>query len=228
LQDNISRFKEIEKLYKLSIGELKKKIYKQKGNEIHIPVKQLMAFNNKALIYEIISPFGFQEKQVEEVVKLADSESGKFIQLPEGRYRIIRHRHWFIISPVQAMEAENIIIGEKDKEIIFLSGKLKMERTLNLTVQTLTDTVSLDAKEITFPLLLRKWKTGDYFYPLGMKKKKKISRFLIDQKLSKSDKEKVWVIETNQRILWVVGYRIDERFKVTEKTKQVLQISLQA
>ena len=226
LQDNINRFKEIEKLYRFSVEELKKKICKQRGNEIHVPVKQLMSYNNRALIYEIISPYGFQEKQLDEVIKLSDSGSGKYIQSPSNDYRIIRHRHWFIISPIQTNKAENIVIENGDNEIILSEGKLRIEITSNQPPATSNQIASLDLKEITFPLLLRKWRTGDYFYPLGMKKKKKLSRFFIDNKLSKSEKEKIWVIESNQRIAWVVGYRIDERFKVTEKTTQILQVSL--
>ncbi|MGH2552587.1 MAG: tRNA lysidine(34) synthetase TilS [Chitinophagaceae bacterium] len=226
LQDNINRFKEIDRLYQLAVSGLKKKICKKKGNEIHIPVKQLIAFNNRALIYEIISPYSFHEKQVDEVIKLAGSGSGKYIQSSTGNYRVIRHRHWFIISPVRATDSENIVIESGDKEINFSLGNLYVEITGNIKQQAVNIGASLDAREITFPLLLRKWKTGDYFYPLGMKKKKKLSRFFIDQKLSKSEKEKVWVVESGQRIAWVVGYRIDERFKVTDKTKNVLNITL--
>jgi tRNA(Ile)-lysidine synthase len=230
LTDNINRFLEIEQLYKLSTQAIIKKLCRIKGNEIHIPVKQLLQYNNKALIYEIIHPYGFSEKQIDEVLKLAESDSGKYIDSPAFHYRIIKHRHWFIISAVQSAESATIIIEEKDTEVLFEEGcvSCRMIDASNVELTTANNIALLDAKGITFPLLLRKWKTGDYFYPLGMKKKKKVARFLIDAKLSKTQKEKVWVLESNKKIIWVVGHRIDDRFKLIPSTKDVLQISYNA
>jgi len=226
LADNIERFKGIEKLYKLSVADIKKKLVREKGSEWHIPVKQLLGYNNHALIYEIISGFGFGEKQIDEVLKLAESESGRYIDSPTFNYRLIKHRHWFIISPVQSADSGIIIIEQKDKSVGFEKGILQIEETSNFKPQTSNSIAVLDFKEISFPLILRKWKQGDYFYPLGMKKKKKLSRFFIDNKLSKPAKEKIWVIESDKKIIWVVGHRIDERFKITDKTKSVLRLNL--
>lgn len=226
LQHNIARFKEIEQLYKLATGEMIKKLSRKKGNEIHIPIKQLLAYNNKAIIFEIISAYGFSEKQVAEVIKLAESESGKYIQSPTSSYRIIKHRHWFIISSVQDTGAETIVINETEAGIRFVDGNLDIH-TLPIGKFNLKSDAALaclDKSTIQFPLLLRKWKQGDYFYPLGMKKKKKLSRFFIDQKLSKTVREKQWVVEMNKKIIWVVGMRIDERFKVNDRTKEVLEL----
>lgn len=225
LADNINRFGEIEKLYKLAVADIKKKLVKEKGSEWHIPVKQLMGYDNRALIYEIISGFGFSEKQIDEVVKLAGSESGKYIDSPLFSYRIIKHRYWFIISPVQSASSGIIVIEENEKQIGFEEGLLLFEKTSDKQPVTSNQIACLDAMQISFPLILRKWKTGDYFYPLGMKKKKKLTRFFIDQKFSRTAKEKTWVIESDKKIVWVIGHRIDERVKLTEKTKTVLKIT---
>lgn len=227
LADNMGRFKEIENLYKVSVEKIKKQLCRESGNEIKIPVKQLMGYKNRALIYEIIAGYGFNEKQVDEVIKLASSESGRYILSPSSNYRIIKHRHWFIISPVKADQSENIIIEEVDKEIVFAAGKLLVEKTNSLNPDSNNKVACIDSRKISFPLLLRKWTTGDYFYPLGMKKKKKLARFFIDLKLPVTEKEKIWVLESNQRIIWVVGYRIDERYKITDATKEVIRFALQ-
>ena len=187
----------------------------------------MLAFNNKAIIFEIIAKYGFSERQVEEVIKLADSESGRYIQSPVSSYRIIKHRHWFIISSVENEAAETIVIDEKDVVTQFTEGNLAL-RSIPIAKFTLKADAAfacLDKSSIQFPLLLRKWKQGDYFYPLGMQKKKKLSRFFIDQKLSKTEKENVWVIESNKKIIWVIGYRIDDRFKITGNTKNILRIN---
>jgi tRNA(Ile)-lysidine synthase len=225
---NITRFGEAEQLYNQAIALHKSNSLEQRGNEIHIPVLKLQKVQPLAtVIYEIIKHYNFTAHQTEEVAALLQTESGKYVQ--SSSHRIIKNRKWLIISPNQTTAAQNILIEEQDKEVIFEVGVLQVEKvqqTSNFKLQTSNHIAQLDLSQIEFPLLLRKWKQGDYFYPLGMQKIKKLSRFFIDQKLSLTQKEKVWVIESNKKILWVVGMRIDDRFKITGKTKEVLQISL--
>jgi len=225
LADNIKRFSETESLYRLAVGNILDKLCRKTGEEIKIPVKQLMEYKNRTIIYEVISGYDFTEKQVDEVIKLASANSGSYLVSPGNKYRIIKHRHWFIISPVASKISENILIEKGCREIQFLSGKLKIDFIKSTSPGTDTSIAYLDAQKIQFPLLLRRWKPGDYFYPLGMKKKKKLSRFFIDLKLPLSEKEKIWVLESNQRIIWVLGLRIDDRFKITTSTKEVLRFS---
>jgi tRNA(Ile)-lysidine synthase len=228
LNDNIKRFKDIRKLYDISIKDLKKKLYKIKNDEVHIPVKQLMSYQSRALIFEIIVDFGFTEKQLDDVIKLTGSESGKFVLSPIAAIRIIKFRHWLIISANETSHGETIVVEENSKDIHFAPGHLAISILSNSKFQipNSPDAACLDLKDIHFPLILRKWKQADYFYPLGMKKKKKLARFFIDQKLSKTEKENAWVLEMNKKIIWVVGYRIDERFKITGETQQVLKLTL--
>src|SRR5688572_20410557 len=133
-----------------------------------------------------------------------------------------------IIAPLHAEQTDHIIIEEGIRNLKFGIGHLSIESFPNsqFPIPDSPLIALLDADEIRYPLMLRKWKQGDYFYPLGMKKKKKLARFFIDQKLSKTEKEKIWVIEMDKKILWVLGQRIDDRFKMTDKTKSVLQLAI--
>ena len=221
---NIARLGEAEQLYNQAIDLHKYKLLGKKGNEIHIPVlKLLKTAPLSTVVYEIIKEYNFSSHQTEDVIALLKSDSGKYVQ--SASHRIIKNRKWLIISSNKTIEADNILIEEKDKKIAFAAGELQIEKPSTFNLQPSTSIAQFDSKEIKFPLLLRKYKQGDYFYPLGMQKKKKLSRFFIDQKLSLIQKENIWVIESNKKILWVVGMRIDDRFKITDKTKEVLQIS---
>lgn len=222
------RFKSIEAVYRDGIAAIKKKLYRHKGADVHIPVKQFLAYNNTSVWYEVIKDFGFSEKQVDEVVKLCHSESGSWMEAPQAGYRLIRHRNWLIAALRKEEQAQMVVITEYDRQVGFASGRLQLETrdAASFTIPAGAALACLDAKHICFPLLLRKWKPGDYFYPLGMQKKKKLARFFIDRKLSAVDKENVWVLEMNKKIVWVVGHRIDERFKITPATKEVLKVSV--
>jgi tRNA(Ile)-lysidine synthase len=176
-------------------------------------------------VYEIVKDFGFHSAQVHEIIALIDSETGKYIT--SSSHRAIKNRNWLIIAPLTTEEAETILIEEGVTNIQFAIGNLQIAKdsVSEITLKTSNQIALLDLKEIKFPLLLRKWKQGDYFYPLGMKKKKKLARFFIDQKLSKTEKEKVWVLEMDKKIIWIVNRRIDDRFKVTDKTERGLKIT---
>ena len=224
---NITRFKDVELLYQQAIDVHKKKLLGYKGNEVHMPVLKLKKTEPlHSVIYEIIKEYGFSSPQTDEVVGILESESGKYVQSPS--HRIIKNRSWLIIAPNEAVESELIVIDAMG-DWQFAMGNLQIETfpVANLRHSTSNLLANVDAGEIKFPLLLRRWKQGDYFYPLGMKKKKKTVPFFIDQKLSKTDKEKIWVIEMNKKIVWIVGQRIDDRFKITDRTKNVIRITFQ-
>lgn len=228
LAQNLQRFKEIELLYHQSVNQHKKKLLEYKGSEVHIPVLKLKKTEPlKTIVYEIIKDYHFSAEQVAGVIALLHSETGKYVQ--SSTHRIIRNRNWLIISTNTPAETSHIVIDAPGR-VAFGMGQLELvlRPYAELVMNSSTSTAFLDASKIKFPLLLRKWKTGDYFYPLGMEKKKKLGRFFIDLKLSKTAKEKIWVLEMDKKIIWVVGYRIDNRFRLTPSTQQVLQIQLEA
>ncbi|HYF30615.1 MAG TPA: tRNA lysidine(34) synthetase TilS [Chitinophagaceae bacterium] len=249
LATSIERFREIETLYRDKVNDVLKKLVERKGGELHIPILKLKKTSAPgAILYELMQPLGFTSKQVEEALHLMQSETGKYVV--SETHRILKNRNWLIISSKQSADALHILI-EGPGKISFPPGILslqecpvaalpaghglklqatgqRLQRELPASLDELPrgndDTALLDASAIQFPLLLRKWKPGDYFYPLGMRKKKKLARFFIDQKLSAADKENIWVLEIDKKILWIVGLRIDDRFKITDKTTKILQI----
>lgn len=218
---SIARFREAELLYKQALVIHQKKLLQQRGHEYFISVLQLQKTEPlSTVLYELLKPFQCSAAQAEQVKDLLQSESGKFVTT--ATYRIVRDRKFLIITPKEAAVSAHIIVEKGQEKVDMGEGEIILQTVSEISSKP--SIACIDAKQLQFPLILRKWKQGDYFYPLGMQKKKKLSRFFIDQKLSLPQKEKIWVLESQQRIVWVVGMRIDDRFKVTERTKEILKI----
>jgi tRNA(Ile)-lysidine synthase len=224
LLHNIERFHEVSQLYHQSVQMHLEKLIERKNNEIHVPVLKLKKVKPlHTITWELIKPFGFHAAQTEEIVKLLNAVNGSY--QASASHRIIKNRNWLIITPLATGSAQHILIEGTDAVVEFENGCLRIQNS-KFKMQNNTAEAFLNPDEIKFPLLLRKCKTGDYFYPLGMQKKKKLSRFFIDHKLSKTEKEKVWVIESDKKIVWVIGHRIDNRFKITDTSKDALHLTV--
>jgi tRNA(Ile)-lysidine synthase len=226
LESNLQRFSEASVLYQDIIAQHKKKLLKRVGNEIHIPILLLQkSVPLRTICYEIIKDFHFSSAQTDDLIRLMDSSNGKYIASASNR--IIKNRRWLIVAPLENQDVSNFIIDQPVDFFIYPEGKLSIKVMIRHQQENISpaNTIAfLDSEKIQFPLVLRRWKTGDYFYPLGMTKKKKLARFFIDQKLSKTAKEKVWVLVMDSQIVWVLGQRIDNRFSVGEFTQKILMI----
>jgi tRNA(Ile)-lysidine synthase len=226
LEKNLQRFSDAYMLYQQAIGLHKKTLLKPNGAEMHIPVLLLKkSAPLETIIYEIIKDYHFSPSQTDDVIRLMESSNGKYVS--SATHRIIKNRKWLIIAPNLDESVSHVVVEQHKSPVNYPEGMLYIKEIVPGQpgyVSVPDGTEILDASKIQFPLMLRKWKAGDYFYPLGMKKKKKLARFFIDQKLSKTIKEKTWVLVMDSQIVWVVGHRIDNRFRVTDETRQMLMI----
>lgn len=228
LADNQARFVGIERLYQHLVSIQIKKIIKEKNGEYAVSVATLSRFKGTSLLYEMLHPFGFSAGQLVEATKLMHARTGAQLIASEGNWRLIKHRNWLLLSPFKSQETDFILVPETQTAIEFAAGKITFQKSSNVNKPALPTTAAialLDYQSLEFPLQIRRWREGDYFYPLGMSKKKKLSRFLIDGKFSLPDKEKVWVLTAGEKIVWVIGIRIDDRFKLTAKSREVFCIT---
>jgi tRNA(Ile)-lysidine synthase len=224
LQENLLRFREIHAVYQAAVDVIKKSLLERKGNEVLIPVLKISKTPGyKSVLFEILSDFHFTPGQLKDALKLLHADSGKYIV--SSTHRILRNRKWLIISPITVTDTSIFVLDNLETDLVFPAGVLSFVTCKKpATISPDPFDIQVNAAGIKLPLLVRKWKQGDYFYPLGMQKKKKLSRFLIDQKRSLSEKENTWVVESDKRIIWIVGQRIDDRFKVNDQSDEVLNI----
>jgi len=220
------RFEEIQMIYQQKVEEIKSRLVIEKGHGFAIPVNKLKNVQPlDTLMHEIFSTYGFTTQQIPEIKKLFDAPTGKYIS--SHQYRVLKNRNWLLIEPLVEKAQEIKIVEQPDAHVDIQTYQLVFKSIAEQHQVTSDENQALlNLRKLKFPLLVRKWKAGDYFYPLGMKKKKKVSRFMTDLKLTLTEKENQWVVESDKKIVWVVGRRIDERFKIEEQTTERLSITI--
>jgi len=187
-----------------------------------LDIEKIKRHNNpKAYLYRFLSGYGFSEWN--DVVDLLDAQSGKFVQ--SNGWRLIKDREHLLLSEIKSENELAVLISEDDTEITTPLGVLFFDEADAVSEKSL-HVIYVDKDKLQFPLKLRKKETGDVFYPFGMHGKKKLSKYFKDEKLSLLDKENIWLLCSKSDVVWVINKRADNRFKVTEDTKNILKIEL--
>jgi tRNA(Ile)-lysidine synthase len=230
LAGNLSRFRDMEVLYQEAVTRHRKEIMEwQPDGSWRLSVLKLQrAVPQETLIYELMKHFGFTPSQAVAIRQLLNSTPGHFVS--SSTHRLLKDRKVLLLSALSRSADDApltwAVLEEGSPSVLFAQGQLEASTiAADLTGATDNPRIALlNADVVEYPLVLRKWKAGDYFYPLGMRKKKKLSRFFIDRKLSLAEKEKIWVLESGGRIHWVLGLRIDDRSKITPGTTRMVRL----
>lgn len=182
----------------------------------------------KNYLFEILKNYGFS--QWDDVTNLANAQSGKMVL--SKTHRLIKDRDFLLLTLNNNQNAiikkNNFEITNSTKSIIDpipLTFETLNPENINLKLQT-DNSILVDKDLLKFPLSIRKWEKGAYFYPFGMEGAKKLSKFFKDEKYSLLQKENTWLLCSKDQIVWIVGKRADNRFRVTTQTKQILKITI--
>src|ERR1035437_4128248 len=225
----LSYFKEAGEIFKKFVEEKKKEIVVEEGENILLNIKKLKDSGHaETLLHELLRAYDFTPETTELIAQRMYTTAGKKFLSPT--YRLIKDRHFFILSPKHSNHKEKAFLlknnqAEFRNENLFLKIKI-IKGNLSQVKDKRRTIAYLDHSMLKFPLKIRKWKQGDFFHPLGMKGRKKLSDFFIDQKIPLAEKENIYVLESNGKIVWVIDYRIDDLFKVTPETKKIVKIAI--
>ncbi len=190
------------------------------GIQVDIPKLKKLP-HNQAVLYELIHPFGFTAW--EDIYGLLEAPSGK--KIFSKNYTLLKDRTLLMIQKNRPLESGIYKIHPQQKEI---NEPIRLQFTyINDCENVKENIIFVDQQKLKYPLHLRKWQEGDYFYPLGLAGKKKLSKFFKDEKLSLFAKQKIWLLcDADDHIVWVIGYRMDHRYKISDSTKTKVKIEL--
>lgn len=225
LAENFERIRQAEAIFKHKVREEEQRIVIRKGVRRYYPVAALLKLQPiEGYLYEFLAPYNFHYRDVTHIAEALNGIPGKAFY--SETHVLVKDRDDLIIAPRETIPDEKYTIEEEQQEVnepVVLKIS-KQPFSSDVVISGKKNVAMLDYDKLSFPLQLRKWERGDRFCPLGMQKQKKVSDFFVDNKLSLLDKKNTWLLTSGRDIVWIIGHRIDDRYKVTESTRNILRI----
>ncbi|MDR3696880.1 tRNA lysidine(34) synthetase TilS [Mucilaginibacter sp.] len=221
-EKNLQHFRELEQLLEHTVAELKQQLFVYQDGEVYLLLDELKKLEpQRLLLFNLLQAFGVNETIVDDLIASLDKHPGRLFETPG--YRLVLDRGKLIISHIDCPAGGEIWIRLNDRELEYPGYKLTiLHDDSPLIIKNNPLAVSIDTDLLIYPLTLRAWRHGDHFYPLGMRGNKKISDFFIGEKVPLHKKNEIpLLINGNGEVIWVGGYRPDERYKVSKETKKV-------
>ena len=223
MNENISRISEVARLYFHQIEQLKKQLIHYENNSAYIEIERLHSLNISAeVLYDILEEFQFNYEVAKEIHSTLSAQSGK--QFFSHTHRLVKDRTRLYISAINDKIQQEFQIDENDlnPSLPFSLRIEKQNHNDDFVIPRGKNKIAVDNRKLSFPLVIRHWKQGDVFYPFGMQQKKKLSDFFIDNKFSILEKENTWLLCSGNDIIWIIGHRVDNRFRITDETRELV------
>ena len=220
-ENTIKNLKQSQSLVDDASKMVYEKVASEQENQIVFDLDLLLkSQNHQAYLFSWLSDFGFTDW--DSVYDLVSAQSGK--QVMSNSHVLLKNRNTLLLFPRKENSEEVIYPIDKGQNEVKVPLNLTFCNLSDISVQS-TNVIFVDAEKLQFPLTIRKWKEGDFFQPFGMNGKKKVSKFFKDEKFSMLEKSDIWLLCSNDKIVWIIGKRQDDRFKITETTTKILQIN---
>ncbi|WP_313191262.1 tRNA lysidine(34) synthetase TilS [Sphingobacterium sp.] len=224
LEQDIKHFEESQRFIQNQVDAIRKLMFQNEGSQIKIQIGALQGHaNDPFLIFELFKPYNFQRNVTNDLIKVLDKRMGQIFESPS--HELLLDRDMLILREKVIDSLVAIAIEDLNAKVNYNQRHFYIVESLGMEIERDENQVQVDADLIKFPLVLRPWQIGDTFKPLGMEGSKKLSDYFIQKKLNRFQKEDVPIlVNADGQLIWIVGMRLDNRFKVTENTKKVLTL----
>ena len=221
-QNTLNHLKQAQTLVDDASRIVYKKVVQEEGNQKKINISELIQLENyKSYLFQWLKPLGFSAW--EDIYTLVNAQSGK--QVFSENYIILKDRHFLIVSEKNQFDNQTTFTIKKDVKEVKYPLKLVFSKVEKISNPSNT-AIFVDEEKIIYPLTIRKWQEGDFFYPSGMDGKKKLSKYFKDEKYSLLDKENQWLLCSENQVIWIIGKRADNRFIANEHTQLIIKIEI--